>query len=104
MLRKEINRLLRKGMWMFLMDFFNSITEINRLKKEINRLVKYVKYGAIHFRRPLQNFVFLTPPLLPYRIPSKIIEPLPPRDIEYIEHPPPHHHHHHPKKFKGIFT
>ena len=36
-LRNQINRLLRKEVWMFLMDILNSIKEKNRLRKEINR-------------------------------------------------------------------
>ena len=49
-LRKEINRLLSKGMWIFLI--FNSFKEISRLRKEINRLLSrgmsniYLRYYA----------------------------------------------------------
>ena len=35
----EMDSLLSKGIWMFLMVFFNSIKEINRLTKEMNRLL-----------------------------------------------------------------
>ena len=35
----EMDSLLSKGIWMFLMVFFNSIKEINRLTKETNRLL-----------------------------------------------------------------
>ena len=49
-LRKEINRLLSKGMWIFFI--FNSFKEISRLRKEINRLLSrgmsniYLRYYA----------------------------------------------------------
>ena len=48
--------------------------------------------GTIRFGLAHQNCVFLTPlplVLLLCRVPSKIIEPLTPRDVKYIEHPLP---------------
>ena len=52
-LRNEINRLLSKEMWLFLM-FFNSIKEISRLRKEMNRLsgpILEFKGNVRHFQK-----------------------------------------------------